>query len=398
VTFLSRYTRELTSTEKVYIACDRISSPFANQMVLEGEGVLDWDLWFNAVRKASDANYGTRLVMRGFLNFNYWSDSDVYPDVREADGTSWSGYSYEGAPFLTRTFSPVAGPTCEVVLIHGNPPRVAFRSHHAVMDGRGTLCWAEDVFRALRGENPIGYNSRITEIKLAKSFQTKGRTPAPAQYPAVSGPAVETPAGYKWKRVTLPAPISNLIPRVAVSLAQQIWDRYPKCPIRFGIPVDMRPRGNNIRSTGNLTNLIYLDVTPESTPETLSDDIKQQLADRHDGMVYWMDNYIKYLPLCLIKRSLEKDIEVKKRTGLYRYSGIISNPGRLPLDNLHGGGFKTTGGFFIPINMQLVPVFVGLTGTRERVELLISMPNMLASHGRLDKIVDKVANYLVSVN
>lgn len=390
------YTRELICTEKFYIACDRISSPFANQMILEGTGKLDLDLWKAAVRRAADANPGTRLVMRGCMNFNYWSESDVYPDVREVSGDSWSGYSSEGAPFLSRTFSVVEGPTCEVVLIHGNPPRVAFRSHHAVMDGRGTLCWAEDVFRALRGEQPVGYNSRITEIKLARSFQKKGRVPPPPQYPAVSGPAVETEMGFQWRRATLPAPIPNLIPKVAVNLAHQIWERYPGGLVRFAIPVDMRPRGNNIRSTGNLTNLIYLEITPDSTPETVGNDLKQQLANRHDGMLYWGDRIIKYLPLWLLERTLRKEIMKKDRTGLYNNSGIISNPGRLPLDRLQGGGFQTTGGFYIPINMQLMPVFIGLTGTTERIELVTGMPNRLASHGRLDKIAEKLANSLIS--
>ncbi|MFZ5597040.1 MAG: hypothetical protein ACOY31_08530 [Bacillota bacterium] len=393
---MSAYTREMTSTEKVYIACDRISSPFVNQMILEGTGVLDKDLWVSAVKTAAAANPGTRLVMRGPLCFNYWVASDIDPDVREVNAGSWSGFDPDGAPFLDHPLSPVDGPTCEVVLIHGNPLRVAFRSHHAVMDGRGTLCWAEDVFRALRGETPIGYNSRITEIKLAKSFQKKGRTPAPARYPAVTGPAVETKTGFYWKRVSLPTPISSLLPKVAVSLAHEIWQRYPGCPVRFGIPVDMRPRGNNILSTGNLTNLIYLDVTPNSTPETISSDIKQQLANHHDGMIYWMDLYIKYLPIRLIQRSLEKDIVTKNRTGLYRYSGIISNPGRLPLDKLSGGGFQAAGGFFIPINMQLLPVFVGLTGTNKSIELVVAMPNKLASHGRLENILNKVASYILT--
>ncbi len=46
---------------------------------------------------------------------------------------------------LSETVSLREGPTCEVVIVHGNPLRLLFRSHHNVMDGRGTFVWMKDV-------------------------------------------------------------------------------------------------------------------------------------------------------------------------------------------------------------------------------------------------------------
>lgn len=87
--------------------------------------------------RASAGNPGSRLILRGHLGSCRWVDSGKTPPVREIDGSRWDGLGPVGAPFLQEPLSPIKGPMCEVLLIHGDPLRVAFRVHHGVMDGRG---------------------------------------------------------------------------------------------------------------------------------------------------------------------------------------------------------------------------------------------------------------------
>src|SRR4030043_458932 len=95
-----RFTRQLTATERLYLINAEICPPFANQFFLEGTGVLDAKLWRKAVEVAAAANPGSRLVLKGKLNFGRWVDSGKTPPVREVDGSSWDCMSPEGAPFL----------------------------------------------------------------------------------------------------------------------------------------------------------------------------------------------------------------------------------------------------------------------------------------------------------
>lgn len=250
------FTRQLTSTEKIYIASDHVSPPCVNQFILEGTGELDKKEWFAAISKVGEVNPGSRLVMKGSLCFGHWVDSGRPPGLTEVDGSSWSGYSPENAPFMLKPLYAEKGPTCEVVLIKGKPLRIAFRSHHAVMDGMGTILWMQDIFRALRGQTLVGYPSRLTEYRLAKSFQKHGRTPAPHHFPAITGKTVGDEAGWRWLRVTVNGKIRQILPKVAWILANEIWlSNYPDCPVRFAVPVNMRPRGNNIHSTRWQTSL-----------------------------------------------------------------------------------------------------------------------------------------------
>lgn len=392
------FARQLTSTEKIYVASDNIAPPCVNTIILEGVGKLDPSEWTAALDWAGKANPGSQLVMKSSLLGWQWVDSGQPPELSVVDGSSWTGYSPENASFLNKPLSAKEGPTCEVILIQGEPLRIAFRSHHAVMDGMGTVLWMQDVFRALRGENPVGNPSRLTEFRLARSFQKKGRTPAPHHFPALTGRAIDDEPGSCWRRITIEGQIRKILPKIAWILAQEIWfANYDGCPVRFAVPVNMRPRGNNIRSTGNLSNLIYLDITPESTPATIGMDMKMQLANKYDGMLYWGDRFIRYVPLALLESTMKKEIKNKYQTGLYRNSGIISNVGIVPIDNFTGGGFRTTNITGLPIGMESIPFFLGIIGTTERTELIMGMANKLANGGRLKGVLERIASQLKTI-
>lgn len=389
------YSRQLTSTEKVYVASGMNSTPCINQLMLEGTGVLDKKKWQTALRQAGEANPGTRLAAKGALAFGRWVDTGKPPGLREVDGSGWSGMNEDGSSFLyDNPLDPFEGTTSEVVLVHGESPRIVFRSHHAVMDGRGTVNWMLDTFRAMRGEPMIGHPSTITEYSLARSFQSKGRTPAPHHFPAITGPADLEQTGFSWQRIHIPDNIRAVLPKVALILAQEIWLRNPGCPVRFGIPVDMRQRDPSIRSTGNLSNLIYLDVTPSDTLDTLRNSIKTQLSEKNDGMLYWADSLIRHVPFNLIQRSLKDEIRAKQRSGLYRNSGVISNMAKVPIQEMFGGGFTPNDICGIPIVADYLPFFSGIGGGGNNMNFVMGMSKTLASRGRLTNVMQKMLSSL----
>jgi hypothetical protein len=389
------FSRPLCRTEKIYLVFDEHCPGFANQFFFEGTGVLDRKRWLKAVEIASAANPGSRLVLRGKWAFSHWVDSGITPRVIEIDASGWDGLRPEGAPsLLEESLPPREGPTCEVVLIHGEPLRVLFRTHHAVMDGRGTQCWADDIFRALNGLPPIGSNSRLTELEMARSFQKKGRIPPPPEFIAPTGKPQGAEPGCTWQRMRIPGRYKNLMGQVAVLLAQAAWV-HGKGNIRFSIPVDMRPRQPSLRSTGNLTNLIYLEIKPCDDAKNLSKEVARQLDERMDGMLYWGDRVIPYIPYPIIRHTLQNEILRKRTIGLYRNSGVLSNVGRIPIENYYGGGFRADYFWPIPPGQELLPIFVGFTYSHEDTTLTVSIPKVLANNGRLQALMDHIRNGLV---
>jgi hypothetical protein len=390
--------RPLCATERYYLAYSDIFPDFTIQFFFEGSGTFDVPRWKEAVEAGSRANPGSRLVLKGSWRFSRWVDSGITPPVRVVDASAWDGTGPDGAPAcMTEHFNPRTGPTCEVVLMQGTPLRAVFRAHHCVMDGRGIITWAEDIFRALRGEQPLGTASKLTEFQVARRFQKGWRTPPPHEFIAPTGMPQGSEQGVVWRHMRFAGRRKNLIGQVAVIMAQSAWS-YGEGKVRFGIPVDLRPRIPGLRSTGNLSNLVYLEMEPGTSASDAAQSIAWQLQERKDGMQYWGDQLIRYLPIWYLRRIIRDEAALKHVTGRYRNSGIISNMGVIPLELFQGGGFTADYFWGLPPCPMDLPFFMGVVSSGDNSSLIFVLPKTLASGGRLEEIMERLRTGLVPVH
>lgn len=389
----NRYSRQLSFNERFFLGLDDICPPVCNQLFLDGTGVLDYERWCKAVEVASAANPGSRLILEGHLGCSRWVDSGITPRVREVDGSNWDGCGPAGAPFLMERLPYRESPSCEVVLIHGPTPRVVFRSHHGVMDGRGTMTWAEDIFKALRGEEVLGAPSTINDYTLVRSFQKQLRKPFPVEHIAPTGKAQGNEIGVVWKRVIIQGKYPKVLGRSAKLLAQAAW-RHSQGVVRFGIPVDMRPRLGSQRSTANLAFAIYIEVKPETTPEQIAEDIAFQTQHGYEGMLSRGDNLYRYVPIRLLASQTRKIIDARHARGLYSLSGCLTNMGRIPVEYFQGAGFQATAFWGIPPSIEYFPLFLGMASYGNTQAFVLTMPKVLANQGRMDEILDYLAQGL----
>jgi len=372
---------------------DGICPPFANQVVLEGSGSLDFEKLKSAVEKASEANPGSRLVLKGALRKCYWQDSGECPSVKLINDCQWDGHSGDNAPFL-KVRLPYNGPTCEVVYAKADVPRLIFRSNHGVMDGMGTLTWVEDIFRVLRGEEPVGSNSTLNEKILISSLSKRTQQAHPIDSIAPTGSAAKYEKGVTWERLSFTGPQSKLMGKVGNAIARSAW-KYGDGVVRLGIPVDIRSRQDGLRCTGNLSSSIYVEITKNSTPESITDDIRNQLENKNDLICMEGESCLMDLvPLWLTGISMKLITRITLKSGRYSLPMILSNIGVVDTQKYCGDGFKTETVFLIPPRMDMLPAFVVLTGSPNHLEVTISVPNVLASGGRLDRLLDDIREAL----
>ncbi|HNQ64436.1 MAG TPA: hypothetical protein PKL38_00520 [Smithella sp.] len=392
-----RYTRKMTFNDRAFVVLNQISPPTVNQFIFDGEGTLDPEKWRRAADAASEANPGTRLVLRGHLSWSRWVDSGINMRVREVDGRNWDGRGPENEPLLEESLPYRGNPTCEIVLIQGPTPRVAFRSHHAVCDGRGTLFWADDVFRVLRGEAVVGSTSTITDVELCKSFQNRYRTPFPAEHIAPAGRAKGNDTGVTWRRCSLKGKMSHLLAQCARLAAEEAW-RHGEGVVRFGIPVDLRHRRPELRSTANLSFALYTEVKKETSPDDIARDIALQISRCDECRLTKGDERLEYMPLWMMRYKAKNIIRDRHRRGLYSLSGILSNLGRINLNRFCGGGFTARAFWIIPPAAEYYPFFMVMTGYEGGSDLTISMPKVLASEGRLENTLKRIVHGLEGTN
>jgi hypothetical protein len=357
-------------------------------MVLEGTGTFDFERLYDAVAMASEANPGCRLIIKGALRSCYWLDSGVTPLLRRISDATWDGYSQDNAPFLNDRL-PCDGPTCEVLWVEGPKQRLIFRSHHGAMDGRGCMIWAEDVFRALRGEELPGSRSNISKLDIMTGITDQTRKPRPVKCIAPTGKDRPGSPGVTWKRLSVTGKFHRLLGKVGWALAQSAW-QYDEGPVRFLVPVDLRSRQPGVLSTGNLNAALYLDVTRESSPDSITQDILKQLENKNDCMRVEGENFYDMIPLKVIGIGLKMISRSSHTQGRYNLSGVISNLGRIDTTKFCSSGFRTDTVFFIPPKSDIIPAFITLTGCTGVEEICVSVPNGLGSENRFERLLQDI--------
>ncbi|MFT7371767.1 MAG: NRPS condensation-like uncharacterized protein [Oleiphilaceae bacterium] len=398
------YQRPLSTIERYYVSCDSIKegkhyTPCIIQMVIEGDASIDVEALRRATTKASYANPGSRVKLKGHLGFSRWVDSEHSTPVRVIEN-DWNGLSNAEAEFLQDPLPVRKGPTSEVLIIINkvlNKSFVIIRSHHGAMDGRGTLHFSNDVFRCLRGELPVGENNNITDMELAKSINHNAQ-------PSFLAPDVSAPTGQpinisddekrqtsRWVRRSLHGKHKGVLAKVALEIAHYTRLKGEQ-NVRFQIPVDMRFHKAGLHSTANLTGGIVVTVDIDTNSEQWNQNIKSQLADKKETEIprffrFFPFHFLNWIPRKIIHNSNNRLVKKRRIQGQFRTTGILSNLGLLKLEQFSGKGFNAQKCYFVPPEFDTTALFVTLAGHPEGVEILIRAPTELDG-GRIEKLLD----------
>ena len=326
----TKYSRNLSANDLVSVALDRVSS-FNNQLILEGDGVFDKAKWLSAVEKASAANPGSRLILKGYPFASRWVDSGITPRIREVDGSQWSGRDQNGAPFLLDPLSPIEGPTCEVVVAHGNPLRIIFRSNHGVMDAMGTILWMLDIFRVLRGEPVLGSTCALNYEDVAKSLPRIKQEKVSKNNITPGGRIQGNEQGMVWLRTTLPGRFRSLQAKVLYLSAREAW-KYSDGPVVFSVSVDLRRHlPPETIATAFLSSMIFMEIKPEYTIEKIAELLKNSLNEKREITYSKCNRLLLYVPIPLINYLFQRISKKMHDSGRYVASGIAVSMGYIPL-------------------------------------------------------------------
>ena len=390
----NKYSRKVSANDLMSVARDRELS-FNNQMIFEGNGDLDKEKWIAAVRTASAANPGSRLVMKGYPFAARWVDSGESPRVRVVDGSRWSGYSHDGAPFLLDRLPPFEGPTCEVVLVEGNPLRVVFRTNHGVMDARGTLLWAEDIFRALRGEPVVGSTSTLNDEEVSESLPEFLREEISKSNITPGGKMAGDDRGVVWMRKTISGRFRNLQSQVIYLTAREAR-KNTGGNVVLCVSVDLRRHlPPETRATAFLSKSISLEIKPDYTVEQITGLLKKSLEEKREITHHKLYRLIFFVPIRLLNYLFRRMSKKMHDAGRYPASGIVVTLGVIPLEKYTGGGFYPSSFFAIPTYLDIMPFFIAMMGNGKNVEVMITMNKGLAGGGRMEDIMENITSRLV---
>ncbi len=362
-------------------------------IILEGSGHPDPQAWKDALSQAAQANPGARLRLVGKRQGARWISDGPMPALRCLDHCQWNGRSSEGLDALFDTRLCLEdGRTTEVILVHPSPEseqyKVIFRTSHAVMDGVGLLHFMQETFRALRGEPLLGSNATFTDTDLMHNGprQTAVKDNK-AQIASLMGPPQGDERGGLWKRVTIPGPQPNLLPRLIALLGEYGRRQGERDKtFRIGIPSNLRRYLPELLTTMNFAGMTYVDLTSQSSLDP--GDIKNQLQVLRDGNAEM--NYrrifeiMRWLPFAWVDSLISVTEKTYQNPNLHE-TAIVTLLGSFKKSQFSGGGFTASTLYCVP---QLENVFIAVSGFQGNFELTLGMPKVFASEGRMENLLE----------
>ncbi|WP_438485496.1 non-ribosomal peptide synthetase [Streptomyces sp. S186] len=357
------------------------------QFLVEGVGRLEPRQLARAVETASAACPGARLVREGLT----WVDSGLAPAVHVVDG---SGADAGDVLRLPELQAPLAGPdtpTCEVVLVHGPVTTLAFRADHAVMDANGLLLWALDVFRALRGEAPVGAPDPINAVDVLAEVADVEELSLPAyDRPPVLGPRG---AADRSRSVSGRRSVQGNHPGMVAKLATALVAAAGLADARFFVPVDLRHHRPEARTTGNMSHGVHLDVKAGESWEAVHERLLRALSEGEATR--------KAPPADLLTRTVAELNEAITalddkicRENAFPTNAVLSHVGRVSLADLHTPEFTAHTAYSVSRPVPAGAPDVAVLEVNGRTEITLSWWDAPETGGQTAALLDRLAEEL----
>lgn len=375
------YTRPISATEAWFLAYPDWL-PGVIQVVVEGVGPLDAGRLTKGVEAASEACPGARLTQAG----RSWVDSGVAPAVRVIPGRQLDPVTFTGVPDMHRPLMGTdQGPTCEVLLLPGEPTRIVFRASHAVMDGKGIMAWIYGVFRALRGQPAAGAPSRLTDAQLLTQV-TARRAPAieaDLGWPSALGERPVDHRDFFWRRRVIDGAHPGLVAKLATAITR--WCGLPAG--RFRIPVDLRRYAPQVRSTGNLTNNPLFDVSADDSWDVAHEKLLTMLSSGQD-LAASTAPALATIPRDLLRKQLMALDRVSATRGRYGSIATLSHVGRVDLADVSAPAFQATTVYALPNSGPVGPPELNAVECAGRTEITIGWYDVPEAVRRAEELLD----------
>ena len=385
---MSTYERTISGGEKLMVAYNEQRPPFIIQLTLEGDGEPTPESLYDALERTTEANPGSSLRMDLDRDEEAWVIGPP-PTLTLVDAPEFTASDDTDAPFLRWELSEKTGPTCELLFVRGKEKNyLIFRTAHSVMDGQGTLLWALDFMRCLRGEAPVGHPSTIDVDRLVNSIDAKARPlPMPDAIHPFGTADTTTEGDFHWRRISVDRPLdSQATGRIAVAigeLARSIQDGI----VRINLPTDLRHYCADERSTANLFNALFLEVGPNASPDTVGLTIVRMLYKHQGGSGIGLYAADVPGPLSVHRVKVMRDLARMHDAGVYPFSATLSHLGVLRSEPLSTPTWTTTSAVFVPL-VGDSGCTVSVNGVDEHTEVLVGLSDRFMGAGQLDRLVE----------
>ena len=356
--------RKLSPTERFYVACTDLFSPFAIQLLLSAEHLPSVAELEKAMKKVADANPSIRFEIQG----RWWVDANRLPQVRIYKKPE---SNIIDSPLLKEKIACI-GPSCEVVVWKDRG--LLFRATHSLMDAGGLLFWVEEITRALRCDELLGSSFSLSDNDFLKSLNHRvSRKSFRFNCQPISSATNDINDGFAWSHHYIPghypAYVAKLAQKIAAANAGK--NHYSL----FMVPVDLRRMFPAIRTTMNFSNPLFLQLEGTEEWQQIYQFIVLAINNKAYLAIDWKDKWIMALPNVVLKRLVKYLHKYSIENHYFALSGVLSHVGTVSLSSLSTSNFKPGAACFMPLDIPGSAISIvsvqhehGLEVTQSRAE------------------------------
>lgn len=370
-----RRCRRISPIEWAYLAAAPEFPPFAIQLWIEGSGGLTLPELQTAVHTAARANPGARLLVQG----RWWVDSQGAPATRAASGSFSLAH-----PLLKQPFEPTRQVPCEVALLPGSG--LLFRCSHALMDARGLLFFAEEVFRALRREPLLGTALLPSDHEYLRGFRRRRPWPhARSASPLASSASGET--GFTWstRRFSSLAPFTA---RIQAALAAKTTDIAPDARIQLMVPVSLRGSEPGSHTTVNFSSPVIVDAAGVRSWQDALERTVTALSRQEHLATHPFDRIVSWLPRGPLGRLQRRLHDAAVRRNRYAFSAIVSHVGKVSLGSLSCERFGARSAGLLPFDAPVSALTLVSLEHDRGIEVAASAPAATCDATALERMLE----------
>lgn len=381
--------RKVSPNERMYLAFEKNYNSFVINRIVEGRGDIDIEILQSAVNKVGDIYPESRFKLKN----DYWIDSKLNPKVIKIQRKD-VGKDFK--ELMKRKIDLTKDIACEVYYLNEfDKITIIFRTHHGVMDGKGQGIWIEAIFKELNNLEIEKFSSKVRDIDLLKD---SGINKSSDIVTIGNYSPLKDRASYKiTDPISKKIEINEKINSITAKLIGSIHKLSKDSKSRFIITRDIREKFPEEKlNTGNLSLPMYLETTSENWQEINKDLINTIL--KNEDIKYSPKEYFIFenTPMNILRLGLKYTIFNYNRQKKTATTAVISNLGRIDLENYKTKYFIPEKVYALPVITPLVPLSFVITELDNKTIITVGYYEDNYEEKKLEEYLEKLKDTLLN--
>ena len=381
--------RKLSPNERMYLAFEKNYNSFVINRVVEGKGDINIDIFQKVVNKVSEIYPESRFKLKN----GFWVDSKVNPKVIKIQRRD-VGKDFK--ELMKRKIDITKEVACEIYYLNEfDKITIIFRTHHGVMDGKGQGVWIEAIFKELNNLEVEKFSSKVRDIDLLRKNGIKKSSDivTVGKYLPLKNRLSYKITDPISKKIEIDEKINSITAKLIGSIHKLSEDSKS----RFIITRDIREKFLEEKlNTGNLSLPMYLETKSDNWQEINKDLINTIL--KNEDIEYSPKEYFIFenIPINILSLGLKYTIFNYNRQEKAATTAVISNLGRIDLENYKTKYFIPNKVYALPVITPLVPLSFVITELEDKTIITVGYYEGNYEEEKLEEYLEKLKYTLLN--